>query len=92
MSTQTPTPTPPPTAYTLESIRALRAAKREEIRRSARRLQLTGEALFAPQRSMTRMEGLLQHVNAGIAAYDGVMTGLKVLRRIQAFFRRGRHC
>ena len=72
------TPTPTPTPPPTASPRA-------------RRLQLTGEALFAPQRSMTRMEGLLQHVNAGIAAYDGVMTGLKVLRRIQAFFRRGRH-
>lgn len=29
---------------------------------------------------------MMQHVNMGIAAYDGVMTGIKVLRRIRTFF------
>lgn len=75
-------------AYSLEHIKKMRLEKRQEIRQSARRMQLISEALFAPQKSATRMEGLLQHVNAGIAAYEGVMTGLKILRRVQGFFRR----
>lgn len=88
MNQTTPSVPPIATGYSLEQIKKMRIAKRQEIRQSTRRMQLIGEELFAPQRSATRMEGLLQHVNAGIAAYEGVMTGLKILRRVQAFFRR----
>lgn len=74
--------------YSIEYIRQQRMAKKAEIDQSARRMQVLADQLFAPQKSVGKIDNLLQHVNAGIAAYDGVMTGLKVLRRVQSFFRK----
>ena len=74
--------------YTLDSIRQMRRDKREEIRKSAAKMQTLGSQLFAPQRSTSRMEGIMQSVNAGMAAWDGVMTGIRVMRRVQNFFRK----
>lgn len=36
------------------------------------------------------MDNMMQHINAGIAAYDGLMTGLKILRRVRGFFSRNK--
>ena len=83
MNQQLPTPHK---VYTIESITNLRKAKQEELRRSRQRRQSITENLFAPQQSKNTMENLLQHVNAGIAAYDGIRTGMMVLNRIRAFF------
>lgn len=83
MNQQLPTPHK---VYTIESITNLRKAKQEELRRSRQRMQSITENLFAPQQSKNKMENLLQHVNAGIAAYDGIRTGMIVLNRIRAFF------
>lgn len=44
--------------------------------------------LFAPQQSKTKFDNLMQQVNAGIAAYDGLMTGIKIFQRLRKFFRR----
>lgn len=82
--------TAPSTDYSLEQIKAMRIAKRREIQQSVRKIQLIGEQLFAPQKSIGKMDGIMQQVNAGIAAYDGIMTGLKIIRRIQSFFHRRR--
>lgn len=83
MNQQLPTPHE---VYTIESITNLRKAKQEELRRSRQRMQSITENLFAPQQSKNKMKNLLQHVNAGIAAYDGIRTGMMVLNRIRAFF------
>ena len=66
----------------------MRIAKRDEIRKSAAKMQSIGSQLFAPQRSTSRAEGIMQSINAGIAAWDGVMTGIRVMRRVQSFFRK----
>ena len=74
---------PQPPYYSVESIAQRRAEKKEEILRSKARIQNLTQELFAPQKSM-------QHINAGIAAYDGLMTGLKILRRVRGFFSRNK--
>ena len=28
----------------------------------------------------------MQHVNTGIAVYDGVMTGIKIMRKVRSYF------
>ena len=33
-----------------------------------------------------RIDSLMQQINMGIAAYDGLMTGIKILRRVRGFF------
>ncbi len=76
--------------YTLEDIIARKQAKRKEILESKEYLQTLAQNLFAPNESKNKLDGLMQHVNMGIAAYDGIMTGIKILRRVRGFFDRKR--
>ena len=77
-----------PHIYTLEEINRLRSEKREEARLSKERLQQLGQELFAPQESKGKLDSFMQQINMGIAAYDGIMTGMKVLRRIRNYFKK----
>ena len=72
--------------YTLEEINLLQNKKKGEITQSKERLQLLGKQLFAPHESKGKLDQFAQYVNTGIAAYDGIMTGIKVLRRIRSYF------
>ena len=74
--------------YTIEEINRLREEKRNEARQSKERLRQLGQQLFAPRESKGKLDNLMQQVNMGIAAYDGVMTGIKVLRRIRSYFKK----
>ena len=76
--------------YTLEDIIARKQAKRKEILQSKENMQTLAQDLFAPNESKNKLDGLMQHVNMGIAAYDGIMTGIKILRRVRGFFDRKR--
>mgnify|MGYP001775896796 FL=1 len=76
----------PQTYYTLEMIRQQRLDKKAEILQSKQRMYQLAHQLFNPPQSKNKFEGMMQHINMGIAAYDGVMTGIKVLRRIRTFF------
>ena len=73
----------PPNHYTLEMIRQQRIDKKKEILQSK-------EQMLHLAHHKNKFEGMMQHVNMGIAAYDGLMTGIKVLRRIRAFFGSGK--
>ena len=81
---------PQPPYYSVESIAQRRAEKKEEILRYKARIQNLTQELFAPQKSKNQMDNMMQHINAGIAAYDGLMTGLKILRRVRGFFSRNK--
>ena len=81
---------PQPPYYSVESIAQRRAEKKEEILRSKARIQNLTQELFATQKSKNQMDNMMQHINAGIAAYDGLMTGLKILRRVRGFFSRNK--
>ena len=76
--------------YKKKKIIARKQAKRKEILQSKECLQTLAQDLFAPNESKNKLDGLMQHVNMGIAAYDGIMTGIKILRRIRGFFDRKR--
>lgn len=74
-----------PINYSVEIISQLRAQKKQELRDSKERIQRLTEDLFAPQQSKNQMENIMQHVNAGIAAYDGLRTGIMIFQRIHRF-------
>ena len=76
--------------YNLESIRQMRMSKREELKESKKRMITIGQELFNPPQSKSKMDSMMNHVNAGIAAYDGIMTGMKILQRVRRFFRRSK--
>lgn len=72
--------------YSIENIRQRRLAKQEELKRSKERMHNLSQQLFTPQQSQNKIDSLMQQINMGIAAYDGLMTGIKILRRIRGFF------
>ena len=80
-----------PVIYTIEMISQRRLEKKQQLRDSKKRIHELTQELFAPQVSQNKMENLMQHVNAGIAAYDGIRTGMLILRRIRAFFPKKKH-
>ena len=74
--------------FSVEIISQLRAQKKQELRESKERIQLLTQELFSPQKSKNKMENMMQHINAGIAAYDGLKTGIMIFQRIHRFFNR----
>ena len=53
--------------YTIEIIRQQRLNKKEELLQSKERMQQLAHQLFAPQESKNKFEGMMQHINMGIA-------------------------
>lgn len=82
---QTP---PSPPFYTLETISRRRMAKKAELKASKAQIVEFSRELFAPQQSKSKFDNIMQQVNAGIAAYDGLMTGIKIFQRLRRFFRK----
>ena len=77
-----------PAQYSVQLISQLRAKKKQELKESKERILSLTQELFTPQHSKNKAENLMQHINAGIAAYDGIRTGMMILKRIRAFFNR----
>ncbi|WP_300728515.1 hypothetical protein [uncultured Bacteroides sp.] len=77
--------------YTLETIAQMRLDKKAELQASKEMINELCRELFLPPESNNKIEGLMHHVNAGIAAYEGLMTGLKIFRKIRGFFYGRRH-
>lgn len=70
---------------TLEEIARRKAEKREEALKAKAQITDTLRGLFIPEENKGGIEGIMQHVNTGIAVYDGVMTGIKIMRKIRSF-------
>lgn len=77
-----------PTVITLEAIARLKAEKLKEVQKTKENISNIVHELFTPVENQGGMMGLMQHVNTGIAVYDGVRTGIKIIQRIRSFFRR----
>lgn len=78
--------TPKNTIITLEDIARRKNEKREEVRKAKEQMTETLHELFVPEENKGGVEGIMQHINTGIAVYDGVMTGIKIMRRVRSFF------
>ncbi len=81
---------PKPQVITLEMIVQRRTEKLAEIQQAKERLTDTVSTLFAPIENNGGVNGIMQHVSTGIAIFDGVRTGIKIMQRIRDFFRRKR--
>lgn len=75
---------------TLEVIARRKAEKLEEVRKAKKEMVQTLRDLFAPVEQRGGMEGIMQQVSTGIAVYDGVRTGIKIMKRVRGFFRKRR--
>ena len=73
-------------SITLEEIARRKAEKREEVLKAKTQITETLRELFVPEENKGGIEGIMQHVNTGIAVYDGVMTGIKIMRKVRSYF------
>lgn len=79
--------TPPkPTPITLESLTRMKTEKLEEVRASKKRINEQARELFTPLQPQKGTNALMQNISSGIAIFDGVMTGIRIMRKIQRFF------
>lgn len=83
MKENTPNKTP---IITLEVIAQRKAEKLEEVQQAKKKMVQTIHELFAPVEHKGGVEGIMQHINTGIAVYDGVRTGIKIMQRIRGYF------
>lgn len=81
-------PTPPQT-ITLEHIARLKTEKLEEIREQKKAMTRTAQRIFAPLAPATsQADAIMRSFNTGMAVFDGVMLGWKILKQVRRFFRR----
>ena len=85
MNTQ---PDIPKTVITLDMICQQKAEKLAEIRASKQRITDQARELFRPSEVMGGAELLTNNFSSGIAIFNGVMTGFKIIKRIRKFFQR----
>lgn len=73
---------------TLEEIGRRKKALRKEMEEQMAVIIASSKKLFSPTPSETSLHPLMRNFNTGFAIFDGVMTGIKLIRRVKAFFKR----
>jgi len=85
MNTQQNTPK---TVITLDMICQQKADKLAEIQASKQRIADQARELFHPSEVIGGAKLLSNNFSSGIAIFNGVMTGFKIIKRIRKFFQR----
>ena len=73
---------------TLEMISQQKVQKLTEIRESKQRITDTAIQLFRPNEVQGGSNALMNNFRSGIAIFNGVMTGFKIIKRIRSLFKR----
>lgn len=79
---------PQRTKVTLEMISQQKVQKLTEIRESKQRITDTAIQLFRPNEVQGGSNALMNNFSSGIAIFNGVMTGFKIIKRIRSLFKR----
>jgi hypothetical protein len=70
---------------TLEQIAELKAAKFKQIEEQKEKIASTANALFAPvEPAVGKAESLMRLFNNGMAMFDGLMLGMKLMRVVRS--------
>lgn len=73
--------------YTLDLIREEKRKVRKQIRKSSDRIKKTYRDMIAPpKKPATKMETFMNAFDQGMAIYDGVMMGMRIVRTIRSMF------
>ena len=80
-------PNTPKTAITLEMILQQKAEKLAEIQASKKKIASHAQELFHPSDHAGSSNALMNNFSSGIAIFNGVMTGFKIIKRIRSLFR-----
>jgi hypothetical protein len=75
--------------FTLELIAQMKEEKRLQIEAQREKIEKRARAVFAPiEPAATKAESLVRMFNRGMAVFDGVMLGMKIMNSIRSVFRR----
>ena len=73
--------------YTLDLIREEKKQVRKQILESTDRIRSTYQGMVAPPKPpTTKMESFMNAFDQGMAIYDGVMMGMRIVRTIRSIF------
>ena len=72
---------------TLDKIYQQKAEKLAEIQASKQRIANQTRELFHPSETANGTNVLLNNFSSGIAIFNGIMTGFKIIKRIRNLFR-----
>lgn len=70
----------------LAAIRSQKAETKDRIRKSAELIKSTTHQLFTPPKATNKIESFMNLFDQGVAIYDGVMLGMRVMRNIRRIF------
>lgn len=77
--------------YSLEELALLKAEKLKEVREQKNAMTRTAKSIFAPMApAATKGDAIMRSFNTGMAIFDGIVLGVKVMKNIRRFFRRSR--
>lgn len=79
------------TKYSIQIICERKNNKKAELKASKERIYELTQNLFSPPETKNKMDLMMHHFNTGLAAYDGIMTGVKIYRRIKDIFSGKKH-
>lgn len=81
--------TPKTEILTLEELRQQKAEALEELRAQKQAMADTARNLFAPiAPAANKGMAIMRAFNTGMAVFDGVMLGIKLMRKARKIFRR----
>lgn len=74
----------------LTYIRTRKAALRTELVECSETIRITAKQMFAPPKASNKMESFFNILDQGMAVYDGVILGMRVMRNFKRLFGRRR--
>lgn len=73
---------------TLEEIRKRKAVIKKQLESRKQVMSIKTQSLFTPSEELTRWDHTMNLINNGIAVYDGLMMGLRLMGKFRGYFRR----
>lgn len=77
----------PKEVITLDMICQQKSEKLAEIQSSKQRITNHVQELFHPSKNNGESNALMNNFSSGIAIFNGIMTGFKIIKRIRNLFR-----
>ncbi len=77
----------PPAPFTLEEIARRKEESLRQIRDRKEKITTLAKEIFSPAASHNDgKSSIMRTLNTGMAVFDGVMLGMKVIRRVRSLF------
>lgn len=74
--------------YTLEEIAERKKQLQHEIQVQKKAIITTTREIFAPVApTANKADAIMRSFNTGMAVFDGVMMGVKIMRKVRKYFR-----